>query len=72
MPTSERAVLYHRTPAASEILARGFRDAEGTYMLGIVLRGVWLSDVPLDSNEGAKGSELLEVLLPDGLDLSDW
>jgi hypothetical protein len=63
---------YHRTPAAPAILSGGFRDAEGTYMLGITLRGVWLSDVPLDGNEGAKGGELLEVILPDDLDLSDY
>ena len=40
MSESTAVRLFHRTPAASEILGRGFRDAEGTYMLGIVLRGV--------------------------------
>lgn len=36
--------LYHRTGAASAILANGFQDATGSYMLvGITLSGVWLT-----------------------------
>jgi hypothetical protein len=65
--------LFHRTDAADAILAGGFRDGEGSYMLvGLTLRGVFLSNVPVDVNEGAKGDELLEVLLPDGTDLSEY
>ena len=65
--------LYHRTPAGQAILAGGFRDATGSYMLvGLELTGVWLSNVPLDSNEGAKGDDLLEVTFPDGSDLSEF
>lgn len=33
---------------------------------------MFLSDVPVDGNEGATGDELLEVLLPDGTDLSEY
>ena len=58
--------FYHRTDAAEVILRDGFRDAEGSYMLtGVTLRGVFVSDKPLDSNEGAKGRQLLEVTLPE-------
>jgi hypothetical protein len=34
-------------------------------LIGITRRGVFLSDRPLDSNEGAKGHQLLEVILPE-------
>ena len=65
--------LYHRTGAASAILANGFQDATGSYMLvGITLSGVWLADQPLDANEGAKGRDLLEVTFPGDVDLSFW
>jgi hypothetical protein len=60
-------LLYHRTNAAAEILRDGFRDGEGDYMTDVVLRGVWLSDVPLDIQEGANGRQVLEVELPDAL-----
>ena len=60
-------LLYHRTNAADDILRRGFRDGEGRYMTDVILRGVWLSAVPLDVNEGAVGAHVLEVELPDAL-----
>ncbi len=59
--------LYHRTNAADEILRDGFRDGEGDYMTDVVLRGVWLSDVALDIQEGANGNQVLGVELPDAL-----
>jgi hypothetical protein len=59
-------IFYHRTDAAEAILREGFRDAEGSYMLiGTTLRGVFVSDKPLDSNEGAIGDQLLKIALPD-------
>ena len=65
--------LYHRTPAANEILRDGFHDTTGNYGFATLsLAGVWMSDVPLDINEGAKGDDLLEVSLPDDVDLSDF
>jgi hypothetical protein len=30
-------------------------------------RGVWLSNVPLDSNEGTKGEDLLTIEIPDAV-----
>jgi hypothetical protein len=58
-------ILYHRTTteAAASILKHGFKDASGTYLTEHVYSGVWLSNVPLDANEGAKGKVLLKVSL---------
>lgn len=66
---------YHRTTddAAEAILRDGFRDATGTYMfVGLELTGVFISDEPLDANEGASGDALLAVDLPDDVSLDDW
>lgn len=58
--------LYHRTTreAANNILTDGFRDATGYYLILQECTGVWLSNVPLDANEGTKGDVLLQVRLP--------
>ena len=58
-------ILYHRTTdaAAAAILRNGFRDGTGSYMTCESHTGVWLSDVPLDCNEGAHGDALLRVQL---------
>src|SRR5262245_48524445 len=64
--------FYHRTTrtAAAAIVAGGFVDTEGYYGLfdevtgePIRLCGVWVSDMPLDENEGAVGEALLRVTL---------
>jgi hypothetical protein len=49
-------MLFHRTDAAEEILQDGFKDGSGMYLFDVdrPLSGVWLSDVPLDVNEGAR------------------
>jgi hypothetical protein len=53
--------FYHRTDQAKFILLEGFGDGEGSDGFeGVTLRGVWLSDVPTDCMEGAKGEQLLE------------
>ena len=58
-------ILYHRTTAdaASLIVAGGFRDNTGTYLIANEYTGVWLSDRPLDENEGAWGDTMLRVTL---------
>lgn len=55
-------VLWHRTPAAAAILRDGFIDVSqrSDDLNG---RGVYLSSCQLDRNEGAKGRDLLRVLL---------
>lgn len=58
-----RTVLFHvaTDTAAAAILQHGFRDGRGTYLTGQEFSGVWLSDQPLDVNEGAEGSAVLAV-----------
>lgn len=58
--------LYHRTTAAAaaQILRGGFRDSTGTYMTDQEFSGVWVSEVPLDINDGPPGDTLLEIDLP--------
>jgi len=61
-PTRIRHRFYHRTNAAKGILADGFRDATGNCMMsGFTVTGVWVSDRPLDANEGAAGDTLLQI-----------
>ncbi len=54
---------FHRTTrkAATAILRGGFRDATGTYLTAQRWTGVWISDVPLDCNNGADGDALLAI-----------
>lgn len=59
--------VFHRTSAAAwrAIRREGFRDASGTYMTSSEHTGVWVSDRPLDENEGAGGDVLLSLEVPD-------
>ena len=62
-------ICYHTTDAADEILAGGFADATGSYLLvGMELTGVWLADKPLGGNEGANGDQV-QTWSMDGGDL---
>lgn len=54
-------MLYHRTDAAENILTHGFTTVPNHYGVGDEHEGVFLGDVPLDGNEGAKGRQLLAV-----------
>jgi len=56
--------LFHRTFAAASILSEGFRDGHGMYLTNQCFSGVWLSDKPLDINEGADGDVLLALDIP--------
>ena len=55
--------FYHSTTreAADAILQNGFRDNTDHFMTTTLHTGVWLSDVPLDENEGASSEALLCV-----------
>ncbi|MER6557228.1 hypothetical protein ABT300_05585 [Streptomyces sp. NPDC001027] len=67
------STYFHTTDAAEAILREGFRDGEGGYMFAsLTLRGVFLADMPVGVNEGAKGEDVLAVTLPSGLDLADY
>lgn len=63
--------LYHRTGTdnANTIMTGGFVNGEGKYGLDIdePIRGVFLSDRPLDANEGAFGDALLAVEIDEAL-----
>src|SRR5262245_1739746 len=71
-------ILYHRTTdeAAAAILRDGFRDSSEFTAFG--LKGVFVSDVPLDCHEGAKGDALLRIDLEgdiatlDEYELIEW
>src|SRR5437660_9450920 len=58
---------YHRTTQekARSILENGFLDGEGKFLTDRIWRGVWVSNRPLDSNEGAEGDVLLEIRIPE-------
>ena len=55
---------YHRTNQADAILEGGFRDSKGSYMTDEVHEGVFLSDRPLNENEGARGFVVLMIQIP--------
>lgn len=59
--------VFHRTPEPAAILEGGFKDGTGTYMMGVEVTGVWVSDVPLDINCGAKGDTVLAVEIPEAV-----
>jgi hypothetical protein len=57
--------LYHSTTRenAESILREGLRDQTDEYMTSQLHTGVWLSDTPLDENEGACSEALLVLQL---------
>lgn len=71
-----RRRYFHRTKpeVAASILAGGFEDGVGHYLAsGPLHRGVWLSNVPLDCDEGAHGAMLLTVkIAPRYLKRYEW
>ena len=69
------ATFLHRTTrdAATRILRDGFRDTTGRYLTDREWSGVWVSDRPLDSNEGANGEVLLQIeIAEDRLAEFEW
>jgi hypothetical protein len=56
---------YHRTVPADAFRREGFRDGEDVRISGRrYWPGVWISDIPLDSNEGADGPAVFGINLP--------
>jgi len=53
----------HDRGRARHIVACGFRDSKGYYGTENLHSGVWLSDRPLDADEGTVGNALLRVEL---------
>ena len=61
-------LLFRRATnkSANLILAGGFQDRTGSYMMDCELTGVWLSaDEALDENSGARGDVVLTVEIPE-------
>jgi hypothetical protein len=67
----DQVIVFHRTSHLESILEGGFRDGEGTYLTANVYRGVWVSNKPLDENEGAWGDYLLAMVIPEDV-ISDF
>ena len=65
MGCAQTYTLFHVTNAecAKVILRDGFRDGHGCYLTDHEFSGVWLSDRPLDANQGALGDIVLAVAL---------
>ena len=53
--------LYHRTYAAEAILRDGFHDSKADFLTLEVNPGVWVTDRPLDEQNGALGNVVLTV-----------
>lgn len=66
-----RVVLFHATTheRAQSILAEGFRDG---WLTGTTCVGVSLSLEPASVNLGAKGDVVLELEVPDGIELREY
>lgn len=64
-------IFYHRTTAANarRILSGGFRDRTAKYMTDRTISGVWLSERPLDVNEG--GTAAHDTVLRVTLDIPE-
>ena len=70
-------IFYHRTATenAAVIIESGFRDGTGTYGTNREHRGVWISDRPLDANDGAEGDTVITMeveLTAEELDFFEW
>jgi len=53
--------LYHRTYAAEAILRDGFHDNRADFLTLDVSPGVWVTDRPLDEQDGALGNVVLVI-----------
>ena len=53
--------LYHRTYAAETIIRGGFCDSKTDYLALGAKPGVWVTDRPLDEQNGALGDVVLVI-----------
>ncbi len=56
--------LYHATSkdAASSILKHGFKNSMGNSLANVQWTGVWLSDKPLDVEDGLRADDALLIV----------
>jgi cyanophycinase-like exopeptidase len=59
--------LYHRTPAAEEILRSGFADSLANPVRDGAWEGSWFSDVPVPPADGPDGDEVLVLEVPESV-----
>jgi hypothetical protein len=59
--------LYHRTPAATEILRSGFVDSLANPVRDGAWEGSWFSDVPVPPEDGPDGDEVLVLEVPEAV-----
>jgi hypothetical protein len=70
-----RAIFYHRTNAenAQAIIESGFKNSSGYFLSNRIWTGVWLSSVPVDSEDAGEDAALLMVKLNlDENELAKW
>jgi hypothetical protein len=60
----DNTLAQNHPASALSILKHGFIDGQGSYGTDREFSGVWVSDRPLDSNDGAWGEALLRIELP--------
>ena len=56
--------VFHHTFAAEAIFREGFRDGRGR-IEDLVIEGVWISDRPLEEQDGARGDVHLILEIPE-------
>ena len=64
--------LFYMTDVADLIVREGFGPSDRAGFATPTARGGYVSDRPVGMAEGALGDQLLEVLFPDTLDLTDY
>ena len=69
--------VYHATSseAADAIEREGFRDARdarGTHLIAEAFSGVWVADLPLDSDEGPPSSDAFFIINIPEPDIADF
>lgn len=57
-------LLYHRTPAGRQILRTGFVDSVANPVRDGAWEGSWFSDVPLPTEDGPAGDDILVLEVP--------
>jgi len=64
--------LFYMTDVADLIVSEGFGPSDRAGFATPTARGGYVSDRPVGMAEGALGDQMLEVLFPDTLDLTDY
>jgi hypothetical protein len=65
---------YHTTDAAELILEEGFQGSSGRFGFASfeLEGGCFVGDQHMDINEGVKGTDVFEIVIPDDFDLDNY